>query len=293
MPVNIVSVYHTVIFLKQIDKFMTNKEKNSNIKDAVEITTELVKAVPIYQDLIQPAAKEIGTALGTVAKTINIALAPISATVWSFETFQEFISTRVAKKLKTTPQECISTPPLSVIGPALDSLRYSNEDELQEMYANLLANALDTRTSSNVHPSFVEIIKQLSPQEALLLKSLSETKSFPEICYFDSVSTAKYITSGYAKPMSGVYDSAFTYSEIDEKFSLVAQQYVDEKNIQTALDNFKRLNLVEVDSHTEQTFTDSKHHINEEISLQVALNEVLRFSSFGISFVRTCIINKI
>ena len=48
----------------------------------VEAVSDLVKAVPIYQDTLQPAAKELGKALQTVAKSIHLALAPVAALVW-------------------------------------------------------------------------------------------------------------------------------------------------------------------------------------------------------------------
>jgi len=70
------------------------------IADAAEAVKGIVQAVPIYQDTLQPAAKEIGTALQTVAKTIHIVLAPISALVWGYEQIKDFVSCKVAKKLE-------------------------------------------------------------------------------------------------------------------------------------------------------------------------------------------------
>lgn len=56
-----------------------DKSKDANVKSKIDAITGLVKAVPIYNDAIQPAAKEIGKSLATVTKTINIAWAPIGA----------------------------------------------------------------------------------------------------------------------------------------------------------------------------------------------------------------------
>lgn len=58
---------------------------DSKVKDAADIVKGIVKHVPVYQDLVQPAAKEVGTALQTVAKTVHIALAPVSALVWGYD----------------------------------------------------------------------------------------------------------------------------------------------------------------------------------------------------------------
>ena len=51
---------------------------SGKIKNVIDATTGLFKAIPIYEDAIQPAAKQIGKALETVTKAVNISLAPVS-----------------------------------------------------------------------------------------------------------------------------------------------------------------------------------------------------------------------
>ena len=77
------------------------------IKDVAETVKGIVEAVPVYQDVLQPAARQIGTALETVTKTIHIALAPISVLVWGYDQIKVFVSTKVAEKLKDVPPEKI------------------------------------------------------------------------------------------------------------------------------------------------------------------------------------------
>ncbi len=154
----------------------------NKIRDAADAVKGVAQAVPIYQDALQPAAKEIGTALQTVAKTIHIALAPVSVLVWGYEQIRDFVNTKVAEKLKDVPPENIVTPKLNVAGPALEALRYTGHEEtLRDMYANLLAASMDTRTATAAHPSFVEIIRQLTPDEARILRFLAEIKTVPLI----------------------------------------------------------------------------------------------------------------
>ncbi|HIC8860100.1 TPA: DUF4393 domain-containing protein [Aeromonas hydrophila] len=156
--------------------------EENKIRDAADAIKGIVEAVPVYQDAVQPAAKEIGTALQTVAKTIHIVLAPVSALVWGYDKLTDFLSTRVADKLKDVPPEYIATPKPNVAGPALEALRYTgHEESLREMYANLLAASMDTRTAQGAHPAFVEIIKQLTPDEARLLKLFVVPRAFPLI----------------------------------------------------------------------------------------------------------------
>ena len=97
---------------------MSDEENTSNVKDVIDATTGLVKAVPVYEDLVQPAAKELGIAFGTVAKTVNMALSPISGMIWSYETIKDFVNQKVSEKLKKVPAENIETPNPAVAGPA-------------------------------------------------------------------------------------------------------------------------------------------------------------------------------
>lgn len=146
--------------------------KDNNVKSTIDAVTGLANAIPVYNDAIQPAAKEIGKSLATVTKTINIALAPISALVWGYDKIKEFIENKVTEKLSGIPEINIVTPDPSVVGPALDALKYAGANEtLSELYANLIANSMDRETIMKAHPGFVEIIKNMTSDEALIMKT--------------------------------------------------------------------------------------------------------------------------
>jgi hypothetical protein len=148
--------------------------KDSNIKGTVEAITGLVKAVPIYDDALQPAAKEIGKSLTTITKTINLALAPIGALVWGYERIQDFIVGRVSDKLKGLPEDKIVTPDPAIVCPSLEALRYTgNNVDLRELFSNLIATSMDADKMKLAHPSFVEIIRNLSSDEAKIMRFLN------------------------------------------------------------------------------------------------------------------------
>jgi len=156
---------------------LTDKKEGSSgaIEGAVKTVTELAKAVPIYQDAVQPAAKELGKSLETMAKAVNVALAPVSGLVWGYDQLRGFVNTKLAEKFENVEESDIVSPPPNIAGPALESLRYTGAiEELQELYANLLASSMDMNTSENVHPSFVDIIKQLTPDEAKILTAFKQ-----------------------------------------------------------------------------------------------------------------------
>ena len=63
--------------------------------------------------------------------------------------------------------DSIVSPEAYIAVPALQAISYcKNSEELRNMYANLLATSMLNDKKEDVHPSFGEIIKQLSPDEA-------------------------------------------------------------------------------------------------------------------------------
>lgn len=211
---------------------MAEEEKaEGNVEATINAVTGVAKAVPIYQDAVQPAAKELGKALGTVAKTVNIALAPVSALVWGYDQIKDFVDNKVTEKLQNVPEENIVTPPPHVAGPALESLRYTGSiDELKELYANLLASSMDSTTTRDAHPSFVEIIKQLSSDEAKLLTALISTNAEPAATIRNN-----------REDSSGGRDQFKNFTVLGERVGVK-----DYSRIPNHLDNLSRLGLIEI-----------------------------------------------
>jgi hypothetical protein len=258
--------------------------EENKTRDAVDAVTGLVKTVPVYEDVVQPAAKEIGTALQTVAKTVHIALAPISGLVWGYDQVKEFVATSVAKRLDKTPKEKIITPMPQIAGPALEALRYAgHEESLREMYAKLLATAMDADKAKIAHPGFVEVIRQLTADEAKICHFLKGDIYFPLI----SIQT---IFDG------GVRDHVKHFSLIGNDAGCIipnlTQQY---------LGNLCRLGLAEILSGTHMTDETVYERLNtyppiaEELERLKkgkkkfeVIKEVLSVTNFGLRFFEAC-----
>ena len=132
--------------------------------------------MPVYQDAVQPAAKEIGKGLQVVAKAVNAALIPVEGLIWGVEQIRDFVRDRVAKKLEAIPPEDIQQPKAHIAVPAIDALRYTGtEDGLSELYANLLATSMDKATAYRAHPGFVDMIKNMCPDEARIMRFFAAT----------------------------------------------------------------------------------------------------------------------
>jgi len=81
-----------------------------------------------------------------------------------------------ADKIKDVPDENLQTPKASIAGPVFEGLGYSlDEPALKEMYLELLARASDDRQAATAHPSFVQIIRDLTSDEALYLRPYLST----------------------------------------------------------------------------------------------------------------------
>lgn len=153
--------------------------EESNIAEVIKATEGLVKAVPVYDDLVKPAAREVGQSLETIAKTINLILSPLRATIWGYEQITGFVETAVSARLKNLPESRIVHPNPIIAGPALEALRFTGCDTtLRELYANLLASTLDSKTAKNCSPAFAKVLEQFTPDEAKILNVASFDLSY-------------------------------------------------------------------------------------------------------------------
>lgn len=76
-----------------------------------------------------------------------------------------------ATLLGATEREAQAVP-LKVIGPLLNAASLEDEPTLAAKWAALLANAADPAQRVAVQPGFAEVLRQLTPTDALLLDSL-------------------------------------------------------------------------------------------------------------------------
>jgi len=118
-----------------------------------------------------------------------------SMEIWSMQ--REYKVREVAKllshKLESLNPEKIIDAPCHIAVPALQALSYSmDSNDLKEMYASLLAKAMNSDFTESVHPGFVELIKQMSPLDAIMLKEISKAIAIP---YINLVVNLKIITT--------------------------------------------------------------------------------------------------
>lgn len=269
--------------------------EENKIRDVVDAVTGVAKAVPVYQDVIQPAAQEVGKALQTVAKTVHVALAPVSALVWGYDQIKDFVSSKVAERLKNVPPENIVTPKPNIAGPALESLRYTgHEDSLSDLYANLLAASMDKATATGAHPAFVEIIRQLTPDEAKLVSLFLRDMPFPLL-------NVRWQYKEKTKEKQGGQDVLVNFSLLGEiaecEFNHLVPAYID---------NLCRLGLAEIPSmwtYTSPGVYDPLEQSQDVMTIKAQIEQNpelvarvirggLRVTQLGKQFAHVCVARK-
>lgn len=218
---------------------------DDNLEGKVNAVANLARAVPIYEDAVQPFAKQAGKAAGTVGELVNAALLPVRGFVWGAEQVESWVQNRVGAKLAEKNPDEIVSPDLSIAGPTIEALKFRGyEAEISELFANLLANNMVESTKSRVHPTFVEVIKELTPLEAKLFASCIEIDLIP--------------VAGYEIEENGIEGGSLAVYPFNDDVignaQLGRQLNIDEW--QTSIENLQRLGFVTIS--TDEWYTSDR-----------------------------------
>ena len=150
---------------------------------------DLVKATPnilgqVYGDLAQPSVKAVGNALGTVFEFSTSFLLPVKLLNEKFKLNFTKRLNEYKEKLEQIPEEkqCEVHPQIGT--PIIEKLSYTTNDEIADMFTTLLANASNVDMVNTAHPSFVNMIERMSPDEARLLSYLKGKEDI-QYCVFN------------------------------------------------------------------------------------------------------------
>ncbi len=160
------------------------------------------------------------------------------------------------------PEENIKEPQLSVIGPALEASKYYYEEpELRDMFAKLVASSMDDR--KNIHPCFIEIIKQLSPNDAKILTLFLDKTEIP-VC-----DIRKY-ESSEKRSFSNVNSNVY-----------LSKEFPDLRQNQLSLTSLDRASLIKI-SFSKCLKDDSPYDAIKELSGINDLNNQIGWEQFSI-----------
>lgn len=267
---------------------MTVEESLKNAKDGVSLVAEIFKAAGDNPN-VKEAANNLGQTAVTLTNTINNALLPLAAINFAFDKACAYFAGQfqqdLAEKAAAIPQEQIVEPKASIAGPALQGLAFTHEEaSLKEMYLSLLATSMDGRVAAEAHPAFVEIIRQLSSEEAGLIRDALQSPS--AIPIVEVRLTGQQGWQVLATHLLNLTDS-------------VTKQPTESPRIPAMVDNWLRLGLVDVDynkhlmDENSYTWVEQRPevvryrelHENEQQKLSFG-NGVLQRTAFGIQFAK-------
>lgn len=137
-------------------------------KLATEVSKLLAKEV--YGDALKPGMTEIGKAIQTVLGLGNTVLTSIAMVNDKVKHIREKNLLKLDAKLKRIESEKIVDIHPEIAVPVLRKLEYTQNKEIADLFLNLLTTAANFDTAHLAHPSFVNIISNISPDEAKILK---------------------------------------------------------------------------------------------------------------------------
>ena len=231
-----------------------------------------------YEDTAAPVLKPTGQTLGLIPRAVKAALLPLEKWIIGREYNLAEVKKLLELKLQNVSPEQIEEPEAYIAVPALQNISYCmDSEELRDMYAELLAKSMNKATRDGVHPSFVEIIKQLCPDEAKILRFMDD--------YMPMIS------------LWGKSDDGKSEIFVLRKFSNITELAKCEQpnNVSQYIDNMERLGLVNespvLSSLADKTvYEPLRNHSKITAHKNVRMQEAYFYlSDFGKAFKQVCI----
>lgn len=261
--------------------------------ELLDIAKDVAKDV--YVDAVKPTAKNVGGFFGTLSGFFNnVVVYPLKKLNIEYEQKAIAFEKQMQEKYNNIPEENKIEPQLSIVGPAMESLKYNIMDEdLSEMFSNLLVSDLDSRTQNLCTPAFIRIVEQLSPMDAKVYKEIMCSFRGHDIGVASIIFKKKGTDKQYR-------------SNMPKYFLTVEIGTVNNYDLVLALENLQRLGLVEI-SFTEWLSNEEIYEIIkqkadvvnfkesldnngiEDYDLRIFQKGVLKISGFSNNFAKVCL----
>lgn len=261
---------------------MANNEIVGLVKQTPQILTT------IYGDIAQPSVKKVGTALETVFEFSTSFLLPLKLLNEKFKLNFEKRLSDYKEKLDRVPEDDLCEVNPQIGTPIIEKLSYTTNDEIADLFTNLLTKASSTKTVNLAHPSFVQLIERLSIDEARIIKFLIGKDIIPCISF-----RAHMTDKG-----KGFYEILKNGTMLQFEVELLFPQ-----NISTYLDNLTAMGVLDI-SHGLHKMDDNIYNpifekyeydkVNESYSKTDTFSRVekkksyFQITNFGKTFIHAC-----
>ena len=200
----------------------------------------------------------------------------------------DFVNKRLAKKAEIIPPENYQPPNPMILGDALPALNCRfDESLLRDMFLNLLAASMDKTRANDALPAFVEVIKQITPDEAKIIRLLGEN---PERLF----------------PLIDIYaitGDTYIWSPVAINYALVAEEAGCERpdNVGAYMDNLHRLGLINIRDVNKLLFRTPVEMLQGSPQVSEIYRQIVhsgrahsscrkcgQITDFGVKFYRAC-----
>lgn len=133
------------------------------------------------QNLTDPATVAAGNTLGDIWFLVfgGISQAAEKKRLKYASDLKQF-KLELDNKISSIPQDRLTEPDIQTVAPALENAKFCVEKkELRDMFSKLISSSMDSLKADYVHPSFGEIIKQMTPLDAQNLKLFENESALP------------------------------------------------------------------------------------------------------------------
>lgn len=245
-----------------------------------------INIIPKFLDsAMTPVAKEAGERLADI---VSILFTPIIKAKAKRDKNIEIFLKELDKKVGDIPEEKLQEPPLNIVGPALDNVFkfYHDEEHIRHMYSTLIASSM--YSDNQVSPSYIDIIRQLSHYDAVILSTLLKPLQAQSNIRFISVP----VLTIELQYNCGIDDYIQKTEMVGLMYYLSEEMrafYIDSLT-RHSLDSLERLGLIRLRKEK------ASYSILEEYGIEVENNRdsllvylcQISLTNFGISFLNTC-----
>ncbi len=130
-----------------------------------------------YKDGLSPAVKQVGALTADTLKSLRLFTAPLQLLAAYQDRFEKFCD-RVRERVPESEQ-CDAAP--EIARPVMEAFAYTSDGSpMMSMFEELMAKAIDKHEAKKLSPQFAEIVKSLSPLQALLISRLRQIEQFTD-----------------------------------------------------------------------------------------------------------------
>lgn len=233
-----------------------------------------------------------------VAQQNNYGLSATAALDMALQLFREYypqlrqealdnLYKLVQVELSKIKSENIISPSPRIAVPTLQAASIAEEVDIRQLYAKMLARAMDKETYENIHPAYIKIIDEMNEFDAFIMKKIHEINNSIPVARVTFNFDSKYLLDGMPRFYSPYFDGLG-----------------DEFKISKSIENLGRLQLINIFEGTVTTYDyenfksmpyvvarfEEYKRLNKNLDLKLKVDGyVIQTTDFGKEFMNLCI----